>query len=234
MMKYLQWILHTMLTGAIFIYIFVNHKTNEYLEIQNQALREQLKYLIQYQQEVSSYMSQVSQTMNQIKQKLSKIDQELNSLVNLLNTRYNATKAYIKNVNPSLPDEQVDRMAKAFLRASVKYDVPLNILLSVAYQESRFNPKAKRYDTHCYGIMQVNIQVWGSKLGITRKELFDIETNIDAGARVLRYYYDQTGSWPEALIRYYGISRFAKHIYMPQVKRRAKIIYAKLQEGYND
>jgi soluble lytic murein transglycosylase-like protein len=225
------WVIHAITVFLLFVVIFEQKDTVKSLENQNEALRGQLKYLLEYQEKLNQNMDSIIQNTNETNKQLQSVSNKLDELIDLLQTKKENIKAYIRRANPYLSDEQVDQIAEAYLKASLKYDVPVSILLSVGYQESRFNPNAKRSDTQCYGIMQVNYTVWKTKLRVTKRQLLIIDTNIDAGARILRYYYDQTGDWSEAIMKYYGVSKFAKEVYLPQVKKRAKVIYAQLQQG---
>ncbi len=77
-----------------------------------------------------------------------------------------------------------------FQRASIKYNIPVAVLLAVARGESFFNPRAEN-SVPCIGIMQIRWPITANHLGIHRKEdLYDPEINIMAGARYLREMLD--------------------------------------------
>ena len=128
----------------------------------------------------------------------------------------------IRNSNPSLNNDLIQLTANSFIEASEKYDIPLYLLLSIAYQESRFSPSAVNHKTKCYGIMQVNVRVWSKKLRVTKQDLLNPRKNIMIGAYILKYYKDMSGTWEQAVLHYYGVDDFSKNVYAPTVLKRAK------------
>ncbi|MEX1328715.1 MAG: lytic transglycosylase domain-containing protein [Desulfobacterales bacterium] len=80
---------------------------------------------------------------------------------------------------------------RCFKLASVKYSLPLTLLLAVARGESDFNPNAKS-DRNCHGLMQILWPQTAKHLGIDQLEaLYDPCTNILAGARYIRELMDR-------------------------------------------
>ena len=140
---------------------------------------------------------------------------------------YQLTKRIIE-VNKKLDRNTARRIARALMSASEEYNVPLPILISVCWQESHFNPKVYS-KSGCIGLMQVNYSVWKKELNLkSKKELWDIETNIKAGAYILSTYYRKERNWKDALVRYYGISDFAEKVYKKQVLTKVSYIKSKL------
>lgn len=108
-------------------------------------------------------------------------------------------------------------LAKSFIAASSKHDVPLELLVALAVTESSLHPwavnissngfypqtkkealelvqEAKNYDL---GVMQIN-SWWlhPSRLDMTPSEILDPKNNIDAAAWILRQEIDRHGvSW---------------------------------------
>ncbi len=95
---------------------------------------------------------------------------------------------------------------------SLKYNIPKELILAIIKQESNFNPRAynKNKDgTEDRGLMQVNYQHnirLMREYGITDPDqLFDIETNIELGARILYENFQRFGNWPMAVKAYNGL-----------------------------
>lgn len=99
-----------------------------------------------------------------------------------------------------------------FRVAARRYNLPLTLLLAVARGESDFNPKAVS-KANAIGIMQILWPTTAKELGITRKaDLFEPCTNIQAGARYLRYLLNLYGeNYHLALAAYnYGPNRIRR------------------------
>jgi soluble lytic murein transglycosylase-like protein len=82
-----------------------------------------------------------------------------------------------------------------------KWDIPADLVLAIIHRESNFDRMAVS-NAGAYGLMQVRYSVWGTELGLSQLDLEDIDKNIDAGCQILRGYYDETGNWGSALLRY--------------------------------
>ena len=96
-----------------------------------------------------------------------------------------------------------------------KYDICPELLQAIIWQESRCIASVK--NASCSGLMQINVsQAFNKKhikemaadKNLTYSEaIFDIEINIEAGAQLLRYLFDNFGDDPaEILMRYNGDS----------------------------
>jgi len=187
------------------------------------TIQEQQKCISEIQTSIKELKQQIQSVKSQIKEqnkKLNQIELQQKQLETRFNIILKKTKKFIRSTNPSLSENEVDLYAKVFIRCSLQYRIPLHILLAVAYQESHFKPYAQ--NGRCYGMMQVNLDVWSKKFSLPEWLLKDPVRNIEAGAYILRYYYDKTGSWKQALIRYYGLSPFAVKIYAPSVIRKSQ------------
>ncbi|SHK28042.1 lytic transglycosylase domain-containing protein [Thermocrinis minervae] len=115
----------------------------------------------------------------------------------------------------SLPNNLTleDRIRVKVSEVSAKYSIPPNILLAMIKKESNFNPSAynrNKDGTQDIGLMQVNyehnrslMQEYGIK---DPKQLYDVELNIELGARILYENYKRYKSWPLAIKAYNGIS----------------------------
>jgi soluble lytic murein transglycosylase-like protein len=77
------------------------------------------------------------------------------------------------------------------------------LVLAVIDVESAFDPFAVSY-AGAVGLMQV-MPFWPTELGLTRKDLIDVELNIRMGASILAYYLErERGDYRRALGRYNG------------------------------
>ncbi len=118
------------------------------------------------------------------------------------------------------PQEQVNkealpvdaRISAKVEEVSQKYGIPKELIYAIIKQESNFNPKAynKNKDgTEDRGLMQVNYQHnlrLMREYGITDPDqLFDIETNIELGARILYENFKRLGNWVMAVKAYNGL-----------------------------
>jgi soluble lytic murein transglycosylase-like protein len=68
--------------------------------------------------------------------------------------------------------------------AALAHDVPTQTLYAVMWTESHCEPDALNRTSGATGLMQV-IPRWGRR---TRRELLDVATNIDTGARMLAWF----------------------------------------------
>jgi soluble lytic murein transglycosylase-like protein len=77
------------------------------------------------------------------------------------------------------------------------------LVLAVIDVESAFDPFAVSY-AGAVGLMQV-MPFWPTELGLTKKDLIDVELNIRMGTSILAYYLErEKGNYARALGRYNG------------------------------
>ena len=89
-----------------------------------------------------------------------------------------------------------------------QYEVPPMLVASIVIVESQGNVIAENYNkyngTYDRGLMQLNSSWF-------RGDWKCAETNIRAGCKLLRFLYDQTGTWYAAVIAYNcGYGRFSR------------------------
>jgi soluble lytic murein transglycosylase-like protein len=106
--------------------------------------------------------------------------------------------------------DDVQRAAERILRAvsceankhTMLRDRP-QLVLAVIDVESAFDPFAVSY-AGAIGLMQV-MPFWPTELGLTKKDLIDVELNIRMGTSILAYYLErERGDYRRALGRYNG------------------------------
>ncbi len=115
---------------------------------------------------------------------------------------------YIQSVNPKLTQRESGEIATVTLKWANEFQLDEKLLLAIAKVESAFNKHAIS-TSGAYGIMQV-IPVWHKdkilearqKLG--NPEVFNINTNIFLGARVLKDCFKGTNNTDKALLCYSG------------------------------
>lgn len=97
--------------------------------------------------------------------------------------------AVLESVSKPKTPSREERIHRAVSNASQKYQLPPGLILAVIKQESNFNPVA---ESHCgaQGLMQL-MPGTARTLGVT--DSFDIDQNIDGGARYLREMLDRFG-----------------------------------------
>jgi len=106
---------------------------------------------------------------------------------------------------------------------SIAHGFDPRIITAQVFVESSFRPAA--VNKQCTGLMQVDYGVWGKVLGVTRADLLDPWRNIDAGLRVLRIYYRETGDIWKALHRYNNGYKHNNTRYVPKIKRAMREFY---------
>jgi len=135
----------------------------------------------------------------------------------ILSYRFNEAKIknYIKDFKTYRYNEDIANIyADAILYACIKYDIDIDIMLSLIKFESSFNSLTINKSSGCIGATQINPAVWTSKLievGIidTKEDLLTIRNNVLSGAYVLNHYMQKTDSMERALQKYYGTCNYA-------------------------
>lgn len=136
-----------------------------------------------------------------------------------------ALALHIRSVNPGLTPRASWRMAGAFVVASVRFGLPLDLAVAVARAESGFNPAAKSR-AGATGVMQVRPDVHRDLLAFRfgapeAWSLVDPEKAVLAGCFLLAGYLREEGTVERALSRYLGapdssyaerVSRYRKEI----------------------
>jgi len=92
-------------------------------------------------------------------------------------------------------------IATAILDNAAKHKVPTSLAFALAYEESRFNPKAvnKNENTVDRGLFQLNSSTFPK---MTEKQAFDPQYNAKEGMRYFRHILDVSGNEVSALAMY--------------------------------
>lgn len=92
-------------------------------------------------------------------------------------------------------------MARAVLENADAYDVPPSLVVALAWEESRFNPKAVNHNKSSVdrGLFQLNSKSFPK---LTEREFFDVATSARLGVAHLRWCLDLAGTEVSALAMY--------------------------------
>jgi soluble lytic murein transglycosylase-like protein len=107
---------------------------------------------------------------------------------------------------------------------SAMHGVDPRIVTAMCYVESSFRPAVVNHG--CYGLMQVNYQVWRKALSLDLYKLRGVDYNLHAGISILMEYYRQTGSIDKALHRYNCGYKYHSN-YVQKVKKAMKKLYGR-------
>lgn len=102
-------------------------------------------------------------------------------------------------MNPSLTEREAGEIGRAVLRYSSLYGLQPGLVAAIIKVESHGNPFAVS-SKGAQGLMQV-MPFWKKELGL-HGTLFDIDTNINAGCRILAENISRWG-FEEGIARYY-------------------------------
>lgn len=70
----------------------------------------------------------------------------------------------------------------AAFKAGKQYGIEPELLLAIAFTESSFRPGV--INAGCYGLMGISAKIWKPDMS----RIFEIDYNVQQGARILRYY----------------------------------------------
>ena len=106
----------------------------------------------------------------------------------------------------------VDIYVKSIINSSDKHNVPDSIIFTIIMTESSFRNKVIHEKSKTIGLMQINYNVWESKLPYSYDDLLDIGNNIDAGTMIYKHYVDRYGDGDKPLLAYFGFCGNRKYI----------------------
>jgi hypothetical protein len=129
-------------------------------------------------------------------------------------------------------DDTADRMASIYQKCPTasmeiilaafkygrQYQIEPELLLAIAYVESSFRPWV--VNAGCYGLMQVSLATWKSKLQLNVGSLLEVDYNMDKGAAILRWWIDAChGDLWKAVHRYNCGYKYRNMTYVPKVRK---------------
>lgn len=129
----------------------------------------------------------------------------------MMQKRQQAAKEALELLGVEIPEEIIELTEIV----GQKYEICPELLQAIIWQESRCIPSVK--NASCSGLMQINvsnsfnknhIKEMAEDKNLTYSEaIFNAEINIEAGAQLLKYLFDNYGDDPaEILMRYNGDS----------------------------
>lgn len=153
---------------------------------------------------------------------INKTKQELNDsknhIVEIINStkkvitreeklKQKAIQLYIEKNYVKIPKTTVVEISKNIIQVSKEEYIPYAILVGIIEVESSFNPSLCS-NKGAMGLMQI-MPEWAKKLNINNKnDLYDIYTNINAGAQVLKIHIsEEKGNIEKGLYKYVGGSK---------------------------
>lgn len=94
----------------------------------------------------------------------------------------------LKEYKPSISDEKAELLAGLAEKYGEQFNIDPVLIVAFMWQESRFDSKA--VSSHgAVGLMQI-LPSTAKPYGVTRNQLFDIETNVGLGVEYLAYLID--------------------------------------------
>lgn len=106
---------------------------------------------------------------------------------------------YIRKINRRLPKDEADYIVELTLKASQKYDIDETLILAIMWLESNYDPNCRTGEAT--GLMQMLVST-GKHYGLTKEDLLDPATNIDACVRYLRGDLDYFKDIDKAVLAY--------------------------------
>lgn len=102
----------------------------------------------------------------------------------------------------SIEKDIAQNYAKWIFESAYKEKIDPSLLLAIISVESKFDYQAIS-NANAVGLMQI-IYSWHKEKVKNKVDLYDPETNIKIGAKIIREYLDRSSNTVEALLRYNG------------------------------
>ena len=93
---------------------------------------------------------------------------------------------------------------------AIEQGVPVSLAMAVARVESSFNPKALSH-AGARGVMQIMPATAEKELGVSRYDLYDANTNIEAGIRFLKHLIDTYDNRVDIALSHYNGGSAVRH-----------------------
>ncbi len=157
----------------------------------------------------------------------------LDQSVNKANEAYVAKLVkFVRSVNHSLSEGDAQKYVKTILKECDTYDVDETWIISMIWQESKFNATCEYKGA--VGIMQILVST-GKNFGLTKQDLLTPEKSIKAGVQYIKSGYDRFGSFEKAVLAYnQGSYRVEKGNYstwyLDDIKEKRAILLKKIGE----
>jgi hypothetical protein len=110
----------------------------------------------------------------------------------------------ISNKQLKLDPVFTNEIAKSIHKYSNEFNIPAELIISIITVESAFIPTSTS-SANCVGLLQINPKAHPEKIeGLENYQLYHIDNNIKIGCRILKEYYEATGSINDTLTKYLG------------------------------
>jgi len=120
--------------------------------------------------------------------------------------------------DPCTPYAPLRMPYRAIQVAADRYSISVGLAYAVAQVESSMRPGVEFKGS--IGLFQIRYDTWRYYYPMMdRKRLFEAEYNADWAMFILRQYYNQTGSWDRALLRYNCGFKFKNPQYLQKIYR---------------
>jgi len=146
-------------------------------------------------------------TVSKLQTEYSEYKKTVNEIVEAEKNQAQATLKrdiikYIREHYVKVSSVVAGAIAETVIELSEKYEVPVELVLGIIEEESWFTPRAES-KAGAIGLMQI-MPEWVPKLKLkSKRDLYEIDINIDAGIRVLKIHIDEeNGSIKEGLFKY--------------------------------
>lgn len=139
---------------------------------------------------------------------------------------------FVRSINRSLAENDAQRYVKTILKECDTYGVDETWIISMIWQESKFNATCEYKGA--VGIMQILVST-GKNFGLNKQDLLTPEKSIKAGVQYVKNGYDRFGSFEKAVLAYnQGSYRVEKGNYstwyLDDVKEKRAVLLKKLGE----
>ena len=135
------------------------------------------------------------------------------------------TLVYVPEPLPMKIDEN-NPCVIAIRTLAPKHGVPVEVAMTIAHTESRFNPKAVNKNTNGTvdkGCMQINTSAHPRAFA-KPADAFIAVINVDYGLRFLRQLYDETGDWRQAMRMFHSRTPAKQAKYQQSLNRSAQAL----------
>jgi len=150
--------------------------------------------------------------------------------IEIKNELVQTTENYFIKYRPFISNKVSDSLLALIIFKSVEAQVDPALILSIVKAESNFNPLAIS-KKGAIGLMQVH-PIWCKVFNIKREELFDPETNLEIGCKILKINLSSVNTLENALALY-NWGKIRKDGRLPKETKnyikRVKFLYKSLE-----
>jgi len=150
--------------------------------------------------------------------------------IEIKNELVQSTEDYFIKYRPFISNKVSDSLLALIIFKSIEAQVDPALILSIVKAESNFNPLAVS-EKGAIGLMQIN-PIWCKTFKVKREDLFDPETNLEIGCKILKINLNSVDTLENALALY-NWGRTRRDGRLPRETRnyikRVKFLYKSLE-----